>query len=174
MIFLAGLSWGGDLAQELYARQPGKVASLILADTYAGWKGSLPEDVCAARLRSCLRESELEARDFVPDWIPELLSEDAPDELRDELAAIMSSFHPVGYRAMVRAFAELDTRPVLPRIQVPTLLLWGAADRRSSLAVAGQLHDAIPGATLTVIPGAGHVSNLEQSDLFNDAVRRFC
>jgi pimeloyl-ACP methyl ester carboxylesterase len=39
---VAGLSSGGTLVQELYRHHPGLVATLILADTYAGWKGSLP------------------------------------------------------------------------------------------------------------------------------------
>src|SRR5262249_12857080 len=39
---ILGLSWGGVIAQEFYRRHPARVRSLILADTYAGWKGSLP------------------------------------------------------------------------------------------------------------------------------------
>ena len=54
-----GLSWGGVLAQELYRYHPERVRSLILADTYAGWRGSLPKAVCDERLASCLRESRL-------------------------------------------------------------------------------------------------------------------
>jgi pimeloyl-ACP methyl ester carboxylesterase len=37
-----GLSWGGILAQEFYRLCPDRVLALILCDTYAGWKGSLP------------------------------------------------------------------------------------------------------------------------------------
>ena len=47
---VAGLSWGGTLALELYRRHPGHVAALILADTYAGWKGSLSEEELRARI----------------------------------------------------------------------------------------------------------------------------
>src|SRR4030095_14451946 len=39
---VAGLSWGGAVVLELYRRHPGLVATLIMIDTYAGWKGSLP------------------------------------------------------------------------------------------------------------------------------------
>ena len=108
-----GLSWGGILAQELYRRHPGHVRSLILADTYAGWRGSLPEAVCEERLASCLRESELPAREWVPGWLPSLLSENASEELRNEMAEVMSDFHPAGYRAMAR-FGGLDTRSFCP------------------------------------------------------------
>jgi len=53
-------------------------------------------------------------------------------------------------------------------------VLWGDEDRRSPMHVAEQLHAAIPGAELAIIPNAGHLSNMEQPDAFNDHVRRFC
>ena len=70
--------------------------------------------------------------------------------------------------------AQTDQRHLLPRIGVPTLLIWGDSDARSPLSVARQFEEAIPGAALVVIPSAGHLSNLEQPGAFNDAVRRFC
>jgi pimeloyl-ACP methyl ester carboxylesterase len=86
----------------------------------------------------------------------------------------MSEFHPAGYRAMALAFADLDTRDLLPRIRVPTLLLWGAEDRRSPVSVAEQMRAAIPGARLEVMPGTGHVSSFERPEAFNRHVREFC
>jgi pimeloyl-ACP methyl ester carboxylesterase len=47
---VAGLSWGGTVALELYRHRPELVASLLLVDTYAGWKGSLPEEEVQARV----------------------------------------------------------------------------------------------------------------------------
>jgi pimeloyl-ACP methyl ester carboxylesterase len=112
--------------------------------------------------------------EFIPKWMPGLFSEAAPQELREELASIMSDFHPIGYRLMALSSAGVDTRDLLPNIRVPTLLVWGEEDERAPLTVARQFHDAIPGARLVTIPGAGHVSNLEQPALFNVAVRNFC
>ena len=169
-----GLSWGGVLAQELYRQHPERVRSLILADTYAGWKGSLPRAICDERLAACLRESELPPEEWVPGWVPGLLTENAPQELRDEVAEIMSDFHPAGYRAMALALASTDSRDLLPQIRVPTLLLWGDGDERAPLSVAEQLREGIPGARLVVIADAGHESNLEQPARFNAAVSDFC
>ena len=89
-------------------------------------------------------------------------------------SAIVSEFHPVGFRLMALSSAEVDTRDLLPKIDVPTLLLWGEDDGRSPLDVAEQFHTAIPGAKLATIPNAGHLSNMEQPDVFNEHVRRFC
>jgi pimeloyl-ACP methyl ester carboxylesterase len=70
--------------------------------------------------------------------------------------------------------AEADQRDLLPRIRVPTLLIWGELDARSPLSIAREFERAIADATLVVIPGAGHVSNLEKPERFNAAVRGFC
>jgi pimeloyl-ACP methyl ester carboxylesterase len=90
-----------------------------------------------------------------------------------EVAGIMSEFHPTGYRAMAHALAEADLRDVLPAIDVPTLLLYGAEDERSPLPVAEELHARIPGSTLVVIPEVSHLSNIEAAERFTDEVRRF-
>jgi pimeloyl-ACP methyl ester carboxylesterase len=59
-------------------------------------------------------------------------------------------------------------------VAVPTLLIWGELDARSPLDVARQFEQAIPDAKLHVIPGVGHVSNLEAPERFTAAVREFC
>lgn len=96
-----------------------------------------------------------------------------PAELADEATAIMSDFHPAGSRIMFRAWAPLDLRDVLPTIDIPTLLLYGDADKRSPLLVAEALHAQIPGSLLVVMPGVGHLGNIEAADRFNAEVRTF-
>ena len=54
---VAGLSWGGTVVQELYRHHPELVATLILIDTYAGWKGSLPEEEVRARVAGARRDA---------------------------------------------------------------------------------------------------------------------
>ena len=171
---IVGLSWGGIVAQEFYRRHAARVLSLVLADTYAGWKGSLPEPIPEERLAACLRDSSLPPAEFVPRYLPGMFSDSPPQDVRDELARIMAEFHPIGFRLMAAALAGVDTRDLLPKIRVPTLLVWGDADARSPMSVAHQMRDAIPGAKLAIISGAGHVSNLEAPALFDAEVRDFC
>src|SRR5690348_8331417 len=114
-----GLSFGAGLALELYRRHPTVPRTLVLASAYAGWAGSLPAQVVEQRLQRVLREADLAPEQVVPRWIPEFFTERAPAELIDEVAAIMSEFHPAGWRAMAHALAEADLRDVLPRIGVP-------------------------------------------------------
>ncbi len=171
---VVGLSWGGILAQEFYRLHASRCRSLILADTYAGWRGSLPEVAWRTRLAECLRDSEVASEIVVAKFMPGIFSDAAPQGLREEFAAIAAEFHPVGFRLMSQSSAAVDTRELLPRITTPTLLLWGSDDRRSPLAVAEQIHSAIPGSQLVVIPNAGHLSNMERPDVFSHHVRRFC
>jgi pimeloyl-ACP methyl ester carboxylesterase len=93
-----------------------------------------------------------------------------PAEVVAAFGASIRAFHPVGFRAMARASAG-NVRDVLPRIQVPTLLLYGDADVRAPLPVAEDLHRSIPGARLVLLPGVGHVTNIEAPEAFNEAVR---
>lgn len=171
---VVGLSWGGILAQEFYRAFPQRVRSLVLAGAYAGWRGSLAEPVWRERLESCLRDSRGPPGALVAKLLPGMFTERAPDNVREELGTIMSEFHPVGLRVMAKSSAETDTTDVLPSIEAPTLLLWGAEDRRSPIHIADQFHTAIADAKLVAIPGAGHLSNMEQPEAFNAHVRRFC
>jgi pimeloyl-ACP methyl ester carboxylesterase len=170
---IGGVSWGGLLAQELYARHPMKVRALVLVDTYAGWTGSLGASAARERLADAVRDSALAPADFVPRYLPGMFGPAVPAAIRDELATIMADTHPRGFKLMAEALADADTRELLPTIAVPTLLIWGDEDVRSPLAIAHEFRAAIPGSTLLVIPGVGHVSNLERPVAFNRAVREF-
>jgi len=171
---ILGLSWGGILGQEFYRLYPDRVLALILCDTYAGWKGSLPESACKKRLERCFLESSLPAEAFVRRWVPEFFTETASPDLKEEMSDVVSDFHPQGFRLMAKSSADTDTADLLPYIEVPTLLVWGDEDRRSPMNIAEQFRHAIPNAELTVIANAGHISNMEQPEEFNAQVRRFC
>ena len=169
---VVGLSFGGALALELYRRHPEVPATLVLASAYAGWGGSLPADVADQRLRQAMALSELSGEEFVGTLLPTMFSEGTAPEAVAAFGASMRSFHPAGFRAMARASAG-NVREVLGRIEVPTLLVYGDQDVRAPLAVAEDLHAAIPGSRLVVLPGVGHVCNIEAPDEFNRVVRDF-
>jgi pimeloyl-ACP methyl ester carboxylesterase len=170
---VAGLSWGGTVALELYCHHPELVATLIMVDTYAGWKGSLPAEEVRARVEGARQMLSAPADKFDPTF-PGLFAGDPPAEfvpLLDEMAAAV---RPHSMRTALPLMAQADQRDLLPDVAVPTLLIWGELDARSSLTVASQFEEAIPDAKLVVIPGAGHMSNLERPEPFNDAIREFC
>lgn len=170
---VAGLSWGGTVVLELYRHRPELVATLVLVDTYAGWKGSLPAEEVRTRVEGLHRMLAAPAQEFDP-TLPGLFAGDPPPEFVPLLEEIAHDVRPETLRAQLLLMAEADQRDLLPRISVPTLLIWGEQDARSPLDVARQFEDAIPAAKLVVLPDCGHVSNLEQPERFNDVVREFC
>ena len=170
---VCGLSWGGTVTLELYRRRPELVATLVLADTYAGWKGSLPEHELRARVAGIERMLTAPAETFHLTF-PGLFAGEPPHDVIELLDAVAADVRPESVRVAVSAIAEADLRDVLPGIAVPTLLVWGELDARSPMSVAREFARAIPHAELVVIPGAGHMSNLERPDQFNAAVRAFC
>jgi pimeloyl-ACP methyl ester carboxylesterase len=172
---VAGLSWGGTVVLELYRHHPSLVATLILIDTYAGWKGSLPADEVRARVEGIRQTLAAPAGEFDPGLaLPGWFASDPPAEFVPLLEEMAADVRPESMRTALLVMAEADQRDLLPRIAVPTLLIWGELDVRSPLGVARQFKQAIPDTDLVVLPGAGHVSNLERPDLFNAAVLEFC
>ncbi len=168
-----GLSFGGALALELYRRHPRAARTLILAGAYAGWGGSLPAEEVAARLERALHDAQQPPEQWVHTYLATFFTDAVAPEVVDETIAMMLDTRRAGMVPMLRGMAEADLRDVLPRIGVPTLLLYGDADVRSPVAVAEDLHASIPRSQLVVLPGVGHVSNLEAPDAFNDVIRSF-
>ena len=169
---VAGLSWGGTVALELYRGRPELVATLILMDSYAGWKGSLPEEEVHVRVEFTRQMLAAPPEAFAP-ILPGLFAGDPPAEYVPLLTDVGAAVRPDSTRVQLSLMAEADLSDVLPTITVPTLLVWGELDVRSPLAVAHQFEQAIPHAQLVVIPDCGHVSNLEQPEQVNAAVREF-
>ena len=170
---VAGLSWGGTLALELYRHHPEQVATLLMIDTYAGWKGSLSEEEVRARVEGTRRMLAAPAEEFDP-TLPGLFAGNPPAEFVPLLEEMAADVRPESIGTSLPLMAATDLSDMLPRIAVPTLLLWGEHDARSPLGVARQFERAVPDSELVVLPEAGHVSNLEQPEPFNEAVRAFC
>jgi len=168
-----GLSFGSGLVLELFRRHPELPRSLVLASAYAGWLGSLGREVAEERRQWGLQAAERPREEFVRDFGDTLFVESVPAEIVNETLEICRDFHPAGLRAMANAFADADLRDVLPAIDVPALLVYGDADQRSPVSIGEELHAQIPGSTLVVIPGPGHLVNLEAPERFNEEVRSF-
>ena len=145
----------------------------MLASAYAGWAGSLPDEIIAKRLEQTLHAADWPPEQRVRSMIPTMFSGSPPAEPVAAFHEIMMQIHPVGLRAMARSLAEADLRDVLPRIAVPTLLLYGDEDVRAPLTVARDLHTRIPASRLAVLPGVGHMSSVEAPERFNSEVRSF-
>ena len=168
-----GLSFGSGVVLELFRRHPTVPRSLVLVSAYAGWLGSLGREAAEERRRWGLSAADQPREKYVRDFNETLFTESVPADVVEEMAEIAMDLHPAGLRAMSNAFADADLRDLLPHIDVPTLLIYGDVDRRSPVAIGEELHAQIPGSKLVVIPGVGHMVNMEAPQRFNDEVRGF-
>jgi len=172
-VVVVGLSMGGVLAQEFYRQHSERVLALILADTNCGG-GARPAAERKTRLEARLKVIDtMSPAEIARDRGPALLSPEAPPELIAEVIEMVSQIHPVGYRYAAIALDGSDTRAVLPTITVPTLILWAAEDTITPRPEAEAIYQAVPNSEFAIIAGAGHLSNLEQPEIFNAAVRTF-
>lgn len=169
---VVGLSFGGALAIEFCRRHPAVPWALVLASAYAGWGGSLPPDIATQRLRQALALSAATPDALRAALLPTMFTAGTAQRVIDEFGASLLAFHPAGLRAMARASAE-DLSDALTHLTAPTLLIYGDQDERAPLDVARRLQSAIPNSQLVVLPGAGHVCNVEAPYRFNTAVRDF-
>ncbi len=169
---LLGQSWGGVLAQQFYGQYGDRVRSLILSDTTLG--GDAARSDTDTRLQARLRAADtMTPAAFAHARAPQLLAPNAPPALLHEVEAVLAQIHPEGFRTAAIALAHADTRAILPRIMVPTLVLCGELDQVTRPMVGTRLLSEIPGARIVEFADAGHLANQEQPDRYNATVRDF-
>ena len=81
---------------------------------------------------------------------------------------------PVGIRSAIhRMMHRPDSQPMLAQVSVPTLVITGEEDEMIPVEESRRIAEAVPGATLVILPAAGHLANLEQPEAFNVALNSF-
>lgn len=163
---VCGLSLGGVVAIAIHHSYAERCASLILADSFAVH----PEGRVIYE-RSLASSSDLRA--MADARVDVLLAQPADPEIRSEVVETMAKISPAAYRIGAEAVWLADQRDRAVNIQVPTLVLVGDQDLITPPELSSELVDLIPEARMEVIPGAGHISNLERPDAFNRAVEDF-
>jgi pimeloyl-ACP methyl ester carboxylesterase len=173
-VILGGLSMGGYAALVFAHRYPGRLHALMLADTRA--EGDTAEGK-ANREKMIAFAQEHTAEEVFNQLLPKLVSEETQtyrSAVVTELRRIAAAQTTKAIRAALQALRDRpDATPWLRDIRVPTLVIVGSQDGVTPPAAAQTLVDRIPDARLATLSGAGHLSNLEQSELFNVALRDF-
>jgi 3-oxoadipate enol-lactonase len=167
-----GLSMGGMVGQELALRHPTLVRALVLANTTSGYPDAA-RAVWEQRI-GIVQEQGIEA---IADAV---MGRYFHDGYRADKAATVARFRrrlvatdAIGYAGCCNAVGQVDTAARLGQIAVPALVIAGELDQGTPVAMAQTLVDAIPGATLTVLNEASHLSAIEQPEAFNAAVIAF-
>ena len=171
---VCGLSMGGYASLALWRRHPARVRALVLADTRAA--ADTPQ-ARAGRYESAARARSSGVRMVAEAMLPRLLSARTratrPDVV-ERLVGIMEAASVEGVAGALEGMAERpDSVPVLPTIDVPTLVLVGEADELTPPAESELLAARIPNAVLRLIPGAAHVTCMEAPESFNADLQAF-
>ena len=171
---IGGLSMGGYVALAFYKQFPSRVRALVLADTRAQADTKEAKQTRAQQAEKALSEGMAGLADAM---LPKLLAPETVSK-RPEIVKfvrdMMLQTKPEGAAAALRGMAEReDQTELLPKISVPTLILVGSEDAITPVVDSEKMHEAIGSSTLVVLDHAGHVSNVERAQQFNDALLHF-
>jgi pimeloyl-ACP methyl ester carboxylesterase len=168
---ICGLSMGGYIAMAFMRRHAARARALILADTKAG--ADSEEGKAGREANARLAEAEGAAA-IADKMIPGLLAPGAGQELRDTLRSMILANRPEGIAGALRGMAmRPDSTESLRAVAVPALVIVGAEDGLTPPSEASALAMAIAGSKIVVLPGVGHISNLEAPGEFTLAMRSF-
>jgi 3-oxoadipate enol-lactonase len=171
---VAGLSMGGYVALALWRRHRKLVRALVLADTRAG--ADAPDGIQKrTELIGLARSKGVEA--VVDKQLAGLIGKSTREkqpELVERIRSIMIRSSVEGIVGGIEAMRDRpDSTPMLAGIDVPTLVVVGDEDVVTPPKEARAMHEGIPGSRLEVIPGAGHLSNMERPAAFNTLLTEF-
>lgn len=167
---IVGSSLGGMVTMQLASTAPQRVGAAVLSNTTA----RLPNpSIWDERIAQARREGLAGiATATIGRWVGEEFASREPAAVT-RLEKGFAATQIDGYVGCCEILRDSDMRPLLAAILAPTLVVAGEKDAASPLAASESLRDAIPGANLVVIPGSGHLSNIEQPHPFNEALTRF-
>jgi pimeloyl-ACP methyl ester carboxylesterase len=168
---VGGLSMGGYVALAVLRRDPGRVRGLVLADTQVG-----ADDAAARAGRETLAQDVLREGPevLVQRLFPRLLGVSASESLRASVAEMLRATSPAAAAAALRGMAlRTDSRDILSRFGGPVLVLVGEEDVLTPKDRAEAMVRLASSSTLVQLPRAGHLSNLEAPERFNQALWEF-
>jgi 3-oxoadipate enol-lactonase len=171
---IGGLSMGGYIAFAILRHAARYVHALVLADTKS--QADSPEAIDGRkRLLQLVNDKgpSAVADEMVPKLLGETTRRDRPDVVERVRQLVLSNSTEAIAGAIRALMSRPDSTPLLPTIHVPTLIVVGAEDTLTPPANAEEMHRAVAGSELAQIPAAGHLSNLEQPELFDAALARF-
>lgn len=171
---LCGLSMGGYVALRAIERSPERVRALVLADTRSEADPNEAKIKRAATIMAVKRDGvPAFAETFVKAvFAPQNLS--GQPQAVESIKSIIRGNTQLGIAGTLIALAaRTDTTASLAKITVPTLIMVGEHDTLTPPAASESMHAAIKGSQLVVVPGAGHVANIENEAVFNQALVSF-
>lgn len=199
-----GVSFGGTVALTYAALFPEATTRCIAVSAFAVGEeldeeegGDAAAEMEAALARHADAEWYPEAREVWDTWTQRALAATDPEEIRDMLATVFPLYTAYPDRPDVRKaidearamlevdlhavkvwesglYQRVDLRPLLGRIDCPTLVVCGALDIIGGPAQSNQIAPRVPDSEMIILPDCGHLPALEQPQSYRDAVQDWC
>ncbi len=171
---LCGLSMGGYIALNAVENHPERFSALVLCDSNC--IADTP-DAKEKRMKAIENIRENGVKNYVDESIEYLLAAEnftTKPGLVDEIRTMMVN---TAWKTLVNTLQALSTRKEtcskLPEIRIPVLIIVGKEDIVTPPEAAQFIHEKIKGSLLSILPHAGHLSNLENPDKFNEILKKF-
>jgi 3-oxoadipate enol-lactonase len=171
---LCGLSMGGYIALNAVENHPERFRALVLCDSNC--IGDTPETK-GKRIKAIESIREKGVKKYVDESIENLLAAETfktKPAVVDEIRTMMVN---TAWQTLINTLQALTTRKEtcgkLPEIRIPVLIIVGKEDIVTPPEAAKFIHEKIKGSMLSILPHAGHLSNLENPDQFNDILKKF-
>lgn len=181
-VHLVGHSMGGMVAQEYLRDRANRITSICLYATSPGLaQPETPEAARAAEERARIfmerrigpLDRGMTMREMAESMLDQVLAAGAPQSARTAAIESISSVPPDVYRDSMRCILSFDGTRIVPKIDRPTLVIAGSEDRTMTPSVVEAMARQIRGARYEVIPGVGHLANLEDPPAFNRVLSDF-
>lgn len=170
-VALVGASIGGMTAQSFAARHPDRVDRLILLSTTARMPDAAPWAERAASVRANGLDA-LATATMSPRWFTPAFAAMRPDRVEETRSRFVATDREA-YARCAEAVGSMDLRDAAASITAPTLIIVGADDPGTPIAMAADLRARIPNATLAVLPNAAHMVPIECADAVSAAMASF-
>lgn len=169
-VHFVGLSMGGMTGMNLAVRHPAILKSLVLCDTSAHMPPPemWDERIALARNQGMAATSE----PTLGRWFTAPFHVAQPDAI-ERVRQMIESTPVEGYAGCCMAIRDMNQLETISAIAAPTRVIVGAEDPSTPVSASQAIHERIVGSELVVIEDAAHLSNIEQTGLFNAALLDF-
>lgn len=184
-VAMAGGSYGGFMSMEYATRYPDRVSAMVLRDTspdngnaHLARENALASDRVEVDMEKFDRidlgrvRDDDDLRDCWREILPLYDFDYDPAAVEAKVAAT-----PYRYEAHNFAFSHnlpnYDLKPVLPSVEVPTLITVGRTDWITPVSCSEKIHELLPNSELAIFEKSGHSPQIEEAEAWTDTVRSF-
>ncbi|MFZ0484393.1 MAG: 3-oxoadipate enol-lactonase [Desulfobacterales bacterium] len=169
-VHFCGLSMGGMIGQMLGAQHGDRLISLTLSSTAAH---IAPKEIWDERIETVRKGGMAVVVDATIDRWFTLSGQSRLASSVEKVRRVILNTPVKGFCACCAAIRDMDQRETIRTVSTPTLVMVGENDSGTPVSAAKQIHQGITASVLTIIPDAAHFVQMEQSNIFNQALLNF-